>query len=106
MTSSSRSRFCSAARSRSSASWRRACRPGVAGGSFEPPRALLGLGLDDLADAALVDQGGRARAGRSVREKDVHVAGAHLAAVDPVGRALVALDPARDVERFVLVELR
>ena len=35
----------------------------------------------------------------------MHVARAHLAAVDAVGGALVALDPARDVERLVLVEL-
>ena len=79
---------------------------GNAGGFFEHAAALLGLGLDDLADAALVHQRGRARAGRGVGEQDVDVAGAHLAAVDAVGRALFALDPARDVELLVLVELR
>jgi hypothetical protein len=68
--------------------------------------ALLGLGLHDLADAALMHQRRRARAGRRVREQQLHVACAHLAAVDPVGRALLALDPARHVERLVLVELR
>ena len=79
---------------------------GNAGGLFQHAAALLGLGLDDLADAALVDEGGRARAGRSVGEQGHHVAGAHLVAVDAVDRAFFALDPARDVERVVLVELR
>ena len=60
---------------------------GNAGGLFEHAAALLGLGLDDLADAALVHQRRRARAGRGVGEQDLHVAGAHLAAVDAVGRA-------------------
>ena len=78
---------------------------GNAGGFFEHAAALLGLGLDDLADAALVHQRGRARAGRGVGEQDLHVAGAHLAAVDAVGGARLALDPARDVEGLVLVEL-
>ena len=76
-----------------------------AGRLLEHPPALLGLGLDDLADAALMHQRGRARAGRGVGEENVHVAGAHLAAVDAVGGARLALDPARHVERLVLVEL-
>ncbi len=48
----------------------------------------------------------RARSGGGIGEQDVHVARAHLAPVDAVGRALLALDAARDVERLVLVELR
>ena len=79
---------------------------GNAGRLFQHTPALLRLRLDDLADAALVHQSRRARAGRSVGEQDVDVAGAHLAAVDAVGRTLFALDPARDVELLVLVELR
>ena len=79
---------------------------GNSGGLLKDPAALLGLGLDDLADAALVNERGRARAGRGVGEQGHHVAGAHLAAVDAIHRALLALDPARDVERVVLVELR
>ena len=80
--------------------------PGDAGGLLEHAAALLGLGLDDLADAALVHQRRRARAGRGIGEQDLHVARAHLAAVDPIGRAVLALDPARHVEGLVLVELR
>ena len=79
---------------------------GDAGGFFQHAAALLGLGLDDLADAALMHQRGRARAGRGVGEQELHVARAHLAAVEPVHRALLTLDAARDLERLVLVELR
>ena len=60
---------------------------GDAGGLFQHAAALLGLRLDDLADAALMHQRRRARAGRGVGEQHLHVAGAHLAAVDAVGRA-------------------
>ena len=79
---------------------------GNAGGLFQHAAALLRLGLDDLADAALMHHRRRARAGRGVGEQDVHVAGAHLAAVDAIGGALLALDAARDIELLVLVELR
>ena len=75
---------------------------GNAGGLFQHAAALLGLGLDDLADAALMHQRGRTRAGRSIGEQYLHVAGAHFAAVDAVGRALLALDAAGDFELLVL----
>ena len=78
---------------------------GDAGGLFQHPAALLGLRLDDLADASLVHQRRRARAGRGVGEQDLDVAGAHLAAVEAIGRALLAFDPARHLERVVAVEL-
>ncbi len=78
---------------------------GNAGGFFQHAPALLGLGLDDLADAALMHERGRARAGRSVGQQNLHVARPHFAAVDPIGRALLALDPPRHVEALVLVEL-
>ena len=68
--------------------------PGDAGSLLEHPPALLRLGLDDLADATLVHQRGRARAGRGIGKQDLHVAGTHLAAVDTIGRARVTLDPA------------
>ena len=77
---------------------------GDAGGFFQHAAALLGLGLDDLADAALVHQCGRACAGGGVGEQNLHVAGAHLAAVDAIGGAGLALDAARDVDRFLVVE--
>ncbi len=77
-----------------------------AGGFFQHAAALLGLGRDDLADAALVDEGGRTRAGRRIGQQDLHVAGPHLAAVDAIGRARLALDAARDVEALMLIELR
>ena len=77
---------------------------GDAGGFFQHAAALLGLGLDDLADAALMHERRRARAGRGVGKQDLHVAGAHLAAVDAVGRAGLALDAAGDFERVLVVE--
>jgi len=73
---------------------------------LEHAPALLGLGLDDLADPTLVDERRRACAGRGIGQQDLHVARAHLAAIDAVGRARLALDAARHVEAFVLVELR
>ncbi len=77
---------------------------GDAGRLLEHAPALLGLRLDDLADAALVHERRRTRAGRGVGEQDPDVAGAHLAAVDAEGRALLALDAARDLERVGVVE--
>ena len=80
--------------------------PGNAGRLFEHAPALVGPRLDDLADAALMHQRGRARAGRGVGEQRGDVAGAHLAAVDAEHRALLARDAARDLERVGIVERR
>ncbi len=79
---------------------------GNAGRLFEHAAALLGLGLDDLADAALMHQRRRARAGRGVGEHHADVARAHLAAVEAVDRALLALDAPRDFQRLEVVEGR
>ena len=67
--------------------------------------ALFGLGLNDLADPALMHQRGRTRAGRGIGEQRHHVACAHFAAVDAVERTLFALDPPRNIDGLVLVEL-
>ncbi len=75
-----------------------------AGGFFEDAAAGLRLGGDDLADLALPHHGRRARARRGVGEQQLHVAGAHLAAVDAIGRALFALDAAGDFENVGIVE--
>ena len=75
-----------------------------AGGFFQDAAAGLRLGGDDLADLALPHHGGRARARRGVGEQQLHVAGAHLAAVDAIGRALFALDAAGDFENVGIVE--
>ncbi len=80
--------------------------PGDAGRILEDAAAGLRLGVDDLADLALADEGRGARAGGRVGEQDLHVAGAHLLAVDAVERALLALDPARDLEHLGAVEGR
>ncbi|MGY4298038.1 hypothetical protein ACVWXN_006133 [Bradyrhizobium sp. i1.4.4] len=79
---------------------------GDAGGVFQHAAALLGLGLDDLADLALVDEGGRTRAGGGVGEQDLHVARTHVAAVDTIDRAGLALDAAGDFEQLAVVHRR
>ena len=71
---------------------------GDAGGVFQHAAALFGLGLNDLADLALVDQRRRTRAGRGIGKQDLHVAGAHVAAVDAIDRARLALDAAGDFQ--------
>ena len=78
--------------------------PGNAGRLFEHAPALVGPRLDDLADAALMHQSGRPRAGRGVGEQHGDVARAHFAAVDAEGRALLAHDAARHFERIEFVE--
>ena len=77
---------------------------GNAGGFFEHAAALIRPRLDDLADAALMHQSGRTRAGRGVGEQHGDVARAHLAAVDAERRAMLAHDAARDFERIEFVE--
>ena len=77
-----------------------AVQAGDAGRILQDAAALLGLGVDDLADLALAHQRRRACARRGVLEQDAHVAGAHLLAVDAIGRARLALDAARDLQRL------
>jgi len=80
--------------------------PGDARGLLKHPPPLLGLGLDDFPDTALMHEGRGSRAGRGVREQNVDVACAHLAAIDAIVRAFVTLDAARHFERLLAVELR
>ncbi len=77
---------------------------GNAGRLLEDESSRLGLGRDDLADLALADERGRAGAGGGVGEQELHVARAHLLAVDPIGRARLPLDAAGDLDRLVVVE--
>jgi hypothetical protein len=79
---------------------------GDAGGVFQHAAALLGLGLNDLADLALVHQRRRTRAGGGIREQDLHVTGAHVAAVDAIDGTCLALDPARDFQDLAVVHRR
>ena len=79
---------------------------GDAGGFFKDATALLGLGLDDLADAALMHERRRARTGRGVGKQDLDVARAHLAPVDAIIGTGVAFDTAGNLERILVVEGR
>ena len=79
---------------------------GDAGGVFQHAAALFGLGLNDFADLALVDQRRRTRAGGGIGKQDLHVAGAHVAAVDAIDRAGLALDAAGDFQNLAVVHRR
>jgi len=81
-------------------------KPGDAGGVFQHAATLFRFGLDDFADLALVHQCRRTRTGGGIGEQDLHVAGAHVAAVDPIDRARLALDPARDFQCLPVVHGR
>ena len=76
-----------------------------AGGFFENAATVLRLGADQLADLALADEGGRVGAGGGIREQQLHVLGAHRAAVDLVGRARATTKHAADLDLVVFVEL-
>ena len=79
---------------------------GDAGGIFQHAAALLRLGLNDLADLALVDQRRRSRAGGGVGEQNLDVTGADVAAVDAIDRTGVTLDAARHFQNLLVVERR
>ena len=64
-----------------------AVQPGDARGVLEDAAALLGLGVDDLADLPLPHQRRRARARRRILEQDLDVARPRLRPVDAIGRA-------------------
>ena len=78
--------------------------PGNSRRLFQDPAPLIGFRLNDLADAALVHQGGRARTRGGVGKQHGDVAGADFAAVDAECRPLFAHDPARDFEGLRIVE--
>ena len=67
--------------------------------------ALLGLGIHDLADLALAHESGRASARCCILEQQLHVACAHIAAVDAVDRARFALDVADDLDGVRTIQL-
>ena len=77
---------------------------GDAGGLLEDQPARLGLGGNDLADLALSHQRRRARAGRSVGEQELHIACAHLLAIDAVSRTGVAFDAPGDLDGLGIIE--
>src|ERR1700741_3016099 len=77
---------------------------GDTGSVLEDAAALLRLCRNDLADLALAHQGGRTGAGRGIGEQKLDVARTHLATVDTVGRARIALDPPRHFESLGIIE--
>ena len=77
---------------------------GNAGGLFEQLPTRLGLGLDQFADAALADHGGRAGAGRGIGKQQLHILGAGFLAVDAIDRTIAALDAPRHLDLIGIVE--
>ena len=73
---------------------------GNAGGVLQDAAPLLRLRRDQLRHLPLAYKRRGMRAGGSVGEEDLHVAGAHLAPVDAVARPELALDPPRDLDRL------
>ena len=71
-----------------------------AGGFLQDGAARQGLLADQKANLALAHEGGRARAGRGVGKEYLHVALAHVAAVDAIDAAGLALDAARHFDRI------
>ncbi|GAD60236.1 hypothetical protein MBEBAB_2486 [Brevundimonas abyssalis TAR-001] len=66
---------------------------------LEDAAAVLGLGGDQLRDLALAHKGGRVGPGGGVGEQQLHVARAHLLAVDFVGGALTPVDAAGHLQQ-------
>ena len=62
------------------------------------------LGGDQLTDLPLPHKRGRMGARRGVGEEDLHIARAHLAAVDAINRARLPLDAPRDLKLVAVVE--
>ena len=75
-----------------------------AAGFFKDAAAVLGLGGDQFRDLALTHQGRAVGAGRGVGEQQLNVARPHLLAVDAIGRAAPAFDPARDFQHRAVGE--
>jgi hypothetical protein len=77
---------------------------GDAGGVFQHAAALFGLGLNDLADLALVDQRRRTRTGGGVGEQNLHIPCTDIAAVDAIDGTCLALDAARDFQNLAVID--
>jgi hypothetical protein len=73
-------------------------------GILEDTAALFRLGIDDLADLALTDEGWRPRPCRGILEQDLHIARPCFAAVDPVAGTQFPLDPTRYLDNVAVVE--
>ena len=79
---------------------------GNPGRLFQHAAARLGAGIDQLGNLPLAHQRGRMRTGRGIGEKHLHVARAHILAIQLIGRARVAGDAPCDVERIFVIEPR
>ena len=71
---------------------------------FQDAPALLWLGVDKLADLALLNQRLTARAGSGVGKEDLDVLRARVLAVHLVDRARLTLNAARNLKHIGIVE--
>ena len=77
-----------------------------AGGFFQDGAARQRLLADQKADLALAHKGGRTGARRGVGEEYLHIALAHIAAIDAIDAAGLALDAARHFDGVEIVVRR
>ena len=77
--------------------------PGDPGGFLQHHPALGRFGGDDSGDLALADEGRGVRPGGGIGKDQIDVLGPDIAAIDAVGAARAALDPADDFEFAVVV---
>ena len=96
--SSSRIRLASVARNFCSASLRRTWRPAIPAASSSISRRSVGLAAITALILPWLTRAGRVRAGRGVGEQQGDILLADVAAVDPIGGAGAALDPAGDLD--------
>ena len=74
-----------------------------AGGFFEDRAARERLLADQESDLSLADKRGRACTGRGIGIKELHVALAHVAAIDAIDAARFPLDAARNLDGFEII---
>src|SRR5260221_4685325 len=78
---------------------------GDAGSFFQQAAAIGRLGIDNGANAALADQGGRMGTRCRIGEQQLHVAGADILAIDLVARSFATIDAAGNLKLVIVVEL-
>ena len=79
-------------------------KPGGAGRVVQKSPAFGRLGLDQRADATLIDDRSAGIAAAGIGKQQLHVARARLAPVDPPRRAAAAIDTADNLDFLAVVE--
>src|SRR5947207_15333813 len=77
---------------------------GDTGSLFQHPAALLGPGLDDLTDPALMYKRRRPGSGGGIGKDDLYVSRANFAPIDAVAGTRVSFNSAGDLQRVLVIE--